>query len=152
MLKLIMAVSADGYLCRGPDDRMGWTGTDDKRLFRLLTTLGGRVLLAGKTTAAMLPPLPGRTVIPLTRERSGQEGITLEEAVMSYPDAWLIGGPTVALEALRQQLVDEVVLCWSETHLHSGVSVRPLKAYMPTPVARIIMGRVVAEVTQWHER
>jgi dihydrofolate reductase len=150
MLRLIMAVSADGYLCRGPVDQMGWTGTDDKRLFRLLTTLGGRVLLAGKTTAAMLPPLPGRTVVPLSRSRSGEDGITLEEAVMSYPNAWLIGGPTVALEALKQGYVDEAVLCWSETSLHSGVPLRPLKAYMPTPTARVIMGRVVAEVTQWH--
>lgn len=40
-LKLIMAVSADGFVSNGPDDHMDWTGPDDKKAFRLLTSVGG---------------------------------------------------------------------------------------------------------------
>ena len=92
-MRLLMAVSADGFLARGPDDDMSWTGQTDKKLFRLLT-LVDPLLLAGATTAKLLPKLPGRTVVPLSRR-----GLALSD--MQSVDGWLIGGPTVAQEALR---------------------------------------------------
>jgi dihydrofolate reductase len=115
-LKLIMGVSADGFVARGPTDDMTWTGSTDKRVFRLLTSVGG-VLGAGRRTFEQLPRLEGRTVVSLSRN-----GVTLNEFCRLYPDAWLIGGQEVALEALRLNLVDQAFLCNSrEVFLSFGV-------------------------------
>ena len=136
-LKLVMAVSKDGFLSMSRDDEMGWTGPEDKKVFRLLTSVGG-VLGAGRRTFELLPVLKGRKVICLsTRKgmvqnaearialditRSGPSSVVPEtaayEATMSlgafafaHPGAWLIGGLTIAEEALRIGLLDEVHLC-----------------------------------------
>lgn len=67
MLKLIMAVSSDGVLSLGPSDDMSWTSKEDKQIFKLLTLTSGAVLGAGLTTYNLLPHLPNREVIPLSR-------------------------------------------------------------------------------------
>lgn len=143
-LKLIMAMSADGFLCRGSDDDMRWTGLTDKRLFHALTMTGG-AMGAGRKTCALLPPLPGRTLVCLsngpadyayfpTRGYSSREKAVMQVPQMSlgmfahrYPGAWLLGGPTVASEALDTQLVDEVHLCQSPAFIGGvGSSSPPL--------------------------
>lgn len=115
-LKLVMAVSADGFVARGPTDDMTWTGSTDKRVFRLLTSVGG-ILGAGRRTFEQLPKLEGRTVVPLSRN-----GMTLIEFASQYPDAWLIGGQDIALDALRCGKLDQVFLCRSrEAFLRFGI-------------------------------
>lgn len=119
-MKLILAHSADGYLAREDDpDDMGWTGTYDKRIFRLLTAISGKVA-AGRRSAKVLPPLPGREVLTLTRspERVGE--YNLDHPRLRQEDIWLIGGPTVAAEAIRRRLVTLVVFCECEARLGSG--------------------------------
>lgn len=115
MLRGLMAVSADGYVCTGPRDDMRWTGSADKRLFREQTM--GCVVGVGSTTAALMPPLPGRTLVRITREAEGQLPIVYDGASMALgafaracPDAWLIGGQTVLLAAIEADLVGCVVL------------------------------------------
>lgn len=125
--KLLLAVSADGYVARGPDDDMRWTGVLDKRIFRLLT-LSSPILLAGAATAKLLPPLPDRTVMPLSRG-----GIHLGMAAVDYPDAWLIGGPTVALAALKQRLVGVAVICRTEAVLGGGIPFAPIRWWLGGP-------------------
>lgn len=147
MLKLIMAVSADGFLARGPDDDMRWTGKTDKKLFRLLTSVGA-VCGAGTTTWRQMPELKGRRLVPISRqpgqamkptkplttgmlpalERFVSDSTFITEPLMtlgqfahSHPGAWLIGGPTVALEALDCNLVNQVYLCRSTVHLFEGM-------------------------------
>lgn len=134
-LKLVMAVSKDGVVSLGPDDDMLWTGRDDKRAFRLLTHSGG-ILGAGRKTFESLPRLKGRTVVclstrrgmvqnaaarealqfpmsdgPLSDEAAYESTMTLGQFAHRHPDAWLIGGQTVALEALSVSLLLLVVLC-----------------------------------------
>lgn len=104
-MRLLMASSDDGYLCKGPDDDMGWTGSTDKLLFRALTSVGG-VCAAGSRTHDLMPSLPGREFIRLSRE-----AYTLEHLQEAHPDAWLLGGPTVARTALEAGLVHEAHLC-----------------------------------------
>jgi dihydrofolate reductase len=108
-MKLILAVSSDGYLARGPTDDMAWTGRIDKFTFKLLTLSDGCELLAGSTTHRQLPSLPGRPVRRITRKIN--EGVSLKEAYRRFPDAWLLGGPTVALEALKRGMVDRAFIC-----------------------------------------
>jgi dihydrofolate reductase len=112
-LKLIMVVSADGFVSRGPDDDMRWTGKDDKRVFRMLTQVGTGFLGAGRKTAALMPPLKGRTVVTLSHQLGHT---TLGRFAHAYPGAWLIGGQTIALDALEHALVDEAYICHAHAH------------------------------------
>lgn len=129
MLRAIMAVSADGFVCRGPEDDMRWTGSADKRLFREQTA--GCAIGAGTTTWETMRglSLPDRTLVHITREpRDLWSGGPTEELEMTlggfaehYPDGWLIGGQTVLLSAIREGFVDRVLLSHVETELGDGV-------------------------------
>ena len=106
-LRLIMAVSGDGIVSRGPDDDMSWTGAEDKAIFRALTGVGGLCGIGSKTARTMPNRLDGRVLMPLSRS-----GFTLEHlALASAGSAWLLGGLTVARAALEEGLVAEVHMC-----------------------------------------
>jgi dihydrofolate reductase len=109
-MKLIMAVSADGYVARGPDDDMSWTGREDKAVFQLMTLSTDAPLLAGRRTADFLPRLRARTLQPLSLDPA--KGMTLEQAFARWPDAWLIGGQTVAERAIAKGFIDRTYLCF----------------------------------------
>lgn len=140
-LRLILASSADGVLAMGRDDPMHWTGKDDKTAFRLLTQVGG-VCAAGRTTWKQLPKLKGRRVMCLSRTpgyaMSSRPLLTKYEAIPidatcalehtvtlggfahAHPGGWLLGGPTVAQEALDAHLVDQVFMCRAPAQLRGG--------------------------------
>lgn len=123
--KLLMAVSSDGFLARGPDDDMRWTGHSDKKLFRLLTeTSPDSIVLAGRKTAELLPVLPRRRVKVISRDHT--KGITLQEASWAHGNSWLIGGPSVALEAVQANLVDTAVIVIAAANLGTGIPFGPL--------------------------
>lgn len=134
MLKLILAVSADGYLARGPRDDMSWTGRDDKAAFRLLTSVGGRCAVGARSWALMPAELPGRSLVPLTQDgrlvyhgldRTGacpEASTTVGRFAHANPAGWLLGGPSLAHEALDLGLVDQVYLCRSPVVLHGEQS------------------------------
>lgn len=144
-MRLLLAVSADGFLAKGPDDDMRWTGPIDKAIFRLLTLSNGNdVLLAGSRTFDQMPKLPGRQMERLSR---GPGGLSLGYASSAYLDAWLIGGPEVALAALRDQEISRAFLCISPNILGEGVSVSPLLEMMPEePEFTIKVGDVRVQV------
>lgn len=106
-MKLLMAVSIDGFVAKGPVDDMSWTGSVDKAIFKLLTMTGDRELYAGYTTCCQLPALKNRKVRPLSRDT--MKGYKLQD-IYQY-DSWLIGGQTVALEAIDKGYLKEVYLC-----------------------------------------
>ncbi len=120
-LRVLMAVSADGYVAKGSDDDMSWTGLDDKQLFRSLTVSGG-VLGMGRTTYDLcgekLRTFGRRTVCLSSRPG---HGIGLGAFAFSHPGAWLVGGLTVVREAVRLDLVDEVHLIENPNELGHGV-------------------------------
>lgn len=160
-MRLLLASSADGYLARGPEDDMKWTGPIDKAVFRLLTLSNGNdVLLAGSRTFDQMPKLPGRTMERLSRERWDHESwksIDLAAAAACYPDAWLIGGPTVAREALQLGLVRRAFICVSPVELGSGMHARELEQFLPAePEFTIKVGDVrvlvYTEDQQWRGR
>lgn len=124
MLRAIMAVSADGYVSRGPDDDMSWTGPEDKRLFRTATE--GCAIGAGTTTWRLMKDLelPGRKLVRISRaplRKLENESIrTLGGFAETYPDGWLIGGQTVLLAGIDEGLVDRVLLSIVSAELKSG--------------------------------
>jgi dihydrofolate reductase len=108
-LRLVMAVSRDGYLSRCKGDTMEWLGPTDKAVFRVLTGVGG-VCGVGSGSAPYMPvELPGRVLWTLSRS-----GTTLGDFAERHPGTWLLGGPTLAAQALEQDLLDEVHLCRSD--------------------------------------
>lgn len=107
-MRLLMAVSRDGYLCKGPDDDMSWTGEADKRVFKSLSLVYGVCFMGSRTAAIMKAKLPGRTLHTLSRSGS----FTLQTASIQYPHAWLLGGPTVAYRAIVSDYVNEAHLCF----------------------------------------
>lgn len=104
-LKVILARSLDGYLAASAGDDMRWTGPLDKRLFKMLTHVGG-VIGVGSNTARLMPYIPGRTLVPLSR--SNPSLMTLGEFARREPNAWLAGGPSIVMDAWRRGLISEV--------------------------------------------
>lgn len=127
-LKLIMAVSADGFVAKGAKDDMRWTGFTDKQVFRLLTA-SHPILLVGRQTFDIMPPLPWRRVIPLSRDPD--KGISLEQAVAEYPGAWLGGGAQVAQAALEADLVETSYVCHTSAMLGEGIPFAPIRQLLP---------------------
>lgn len=117
-MRLIMAVSRDGLVSRAEGD-MSWTGHLDKKLFRLLTTVGNRPLGAGRTTYDLLPELKGRSVVSISRDSTKGCALGAYEA-MTSGEGWLIGGQGVALSAIDEGYVHEVFLCHTPGHALEG--------------------------------
>jgi dihydrofolate reductase len=114
-MKLVMAVSRDGWLARDAEDDMSWLGSTDKAVFRILTGVGGVVGVSHRTAECMPGNLPGRRVIFLSRyEKKTSHVMALEDFQHSHPDGWLIGGPTLAHAAMEARYLDEVHLCRSD--------------------------------------
>lgn len=164
-MRLILASSRDGILACGPRDDMRWTGSDDKRVFRLLTQVGG-VLAAGRTTFEQMPYLKGRRLRCLSRRpgmvrealpplsfRKADElapqdlvyadaTMTLGQFQHAHPDGWLIGGPTVAHEALDANLVSQVFMCRAPVDLMAY-------PFEDRPILDHVTGRL-RDGPQWH--
>lgn len=140
-MRLLMAASLDGYLCRDERDDMSWTGPADKALFRALTGVG-RVCAAGRTTWNIMPKLEGRQLIPLSR---GCFDLARLQAL--HPDAWLLGGPTVARAAVLYGMVDEFHLVRSRrVRLGGGVPLSSVVSSLPAPALATALDDVVLEV------
>lgn len=114
-MKLLMAVSKDGFVARSSDDDMSWLGAIDKAVFRILTGVGGVVGCSLKTAKLMPKQLPGRQIVHISRcYRPEILTYSLAEFNRYYPGAWLIGGPTLAIAALANGYIKEVHLCRSD--------------------------------------
>jgi len=106
-LNVILAVGRDGFMARGSEDNMQWTGQTDKAIFKLLTSVG-QIIGMSNRSADLLPPkgLPGRQVVRLSRT-----GYQLMDFAENNPGAWLGGGYTLTKEALELDLVRAVFVC-----------------------------------------
>lgn len=134
-LILVMAMTADGFIAKGPDHFPDWTGREDKRRFAAITRQAGVVIMGARTFDTIGMPLPGRKNVILTRKRErqshwdnlvfsdqhpaplldqlGQEGFTT---------AILAGGATVNTLFARQGLIDEIELTIAPKIFGQGLS------------------------------
>lgn len=144
-MKLILAVSQDGFLCMPGHDTMAWTHPVDKKIFRLLTRSSFAPLLAGQPTQDVMP------VLPIPVQVISREGVTLGKAQELWPDAWLIGGPTLARAALDGKYVRKVYLVMSPICLYEGVPVSKVKDAIPGAARRevIKVNPVMVEIFSW---
>lgn len=142
-----MAVSADGFLARSATDDMRWLGQEDKRVFRVLSGVGGMLGASVRTASLMPRPLDGRDLWELSRDR-----VTLQDfADNSGEDGWLLGGPGLAVEAFERRLLHEVHLCRSRRRAFASDELARCctSAYpdVVTPMLRGRQGRVTWAMT-----
>ena len=126
-MKLIMAVSVDGFVARDELDDMSWTSSTDKKIFRILTSVGGICAVGSKTYATMPQILTGRSLLKLSRN-----GLTLRFLTSINTSIWLLGGQTIALEAFKLGYIHEVHLCRSTVILGRGIF-EQLSQYLVSP-------------------
>ncbi|WP_232677029.1 dihydrofolate reductase [Nocardioides sp. R-C-SC26] len=109
---MVAAVAQNGVIGDGPD--IPWSVSGEQRLFKEVTT--GHVLVMGRTTYESIGrPLPGRTTIVLTRDRTwrpaevpGSDGVlvahsfidALARAATLEGEVIVAGGAQVYAEAL----------------------------------------------------
>ena len=116
-MKLLMAMSSDGFLAKNKDDDMKWTGKTDKQLFWLLTQFSAGPLLIGERSAEHMPSLFGRRVLKLNSKRA-----PLQYAAELYSEAILLGGPNLAKVALDLGMIDIACIIVSPAELGSGMA------------------------------
>lgn len=109
-MRLIMAISRNGYVSRGPTDTMTWTGPTDKAVFKLLTSTEDVLAASAQTLEYMPSALPGRGKV-FALSTNPMRGVALEDLAPAAPNAWLLGGQTIGLHAMRNGFVDQVYLC-----------------------------------------
>lgn len=119
-MKLIMAISADGYVARSPQDDMSWLGSADKAAFRILTCVGGVLGVSARTANFMPLVLPGRKLVRLSHH-----DMDLTTFYKKHPDAWLLGGQTLALGALEMGYIGEAHICRSTRYAFPDKSQDP---------------------------
>ncbi len=151
-MKLILGISSDGYFACGPNDDMSWLDPMDKKIFRILTSVGGVCGVSAKTAESM-PTLLGRRVQIISRQPG--VGVSLGVFAGVNPNGWLLGGPKLARAALEEGLIDEAFTCIS---LGRNVPTADpqykndlfFEDYGLTNKGRIRMGEVLVEVWRKH--
>ena len=116
---LVAAVARNGVIGNGPD--IPWKVPGEQRLFKELTM--GDVLVMGRATYESIGrPLPGRTTIVLTRDRSwSADGVrvahslidALAQAALLPGEVMVVGGAQVyaaALPLATEQIISEIPL------------------------------------------
>ncbi|CAM3828096.1 dihydrofolate reductase [Tsukamurella ocularis] len=102
MIGLIWAQARGGVI--GADGGIPWHIPEDMKFFRE-TTAGATVLMGRRTWDSLPPrfrPLPGRTNIVVTRDRSWRaDGAVVQHApTLPDGDVWVIGGGEIYAAAL----------------------------------------------------
>lgn len=109
-MKLIMAVSGNGFVAKGPDDDMSWTGLTDKAVFKLLTSTSDVLAVSAKSLESMPKQLPGRGKL-YGLSTDPRRGVPLEDFAAMFPGAWLLGGQELAVYAMKNGFVDKAYIC-----------------------------------------
>jgi dihydrofolate reductase len=118
-MRLLMAVSKDGFLAKSPEDDMQWTGSTDKKLFWLLTQFEHGPLLISEKSAAQMPTLPGRQIVKLSS--SNRKLLSLEQAAAWFEHGLLLGGPTLARTAISMGLIETTCVIHCPKELGDGM-------------------------------
>jgi len=122
VVSLIVAVSSNGVI--GRDGGLPWRLSNDLKHFKKLT-MGHHLIIGRRTWDEVGKPLPGRTMVVVTRSRPfAPEGVrvanSLEEALDIARDddePFIGGGAHIYRMALENNLVDRLYI----TRVHAEV-------------------------------
>lgn len=101
-VRIIAALTADGFIARGPDHLANWTSKEDKRLYVELTKQAGVMIMGSKTYDTIGRPLPGRKTVVYT---SRPENYDNPELLITN------AAPKEILEILQDQGYSDVAIC-----------------------------------------
>ncbi len=121
-VSMIVAVSSNGVI--GRDGGLPWYLPADLRHFKR-TTMGHHLIIGRRTWEELGNPLPGRTMVVVTRSRQlvleGAQGVSsIEEALevaAADDEPFIGGGSQIYRVALAHGLVDRIYL----TRIHAEI-------------------------------
>lgn len=126
MIAIVVAASENNAI--GLNNQLLWHLPNDLRFFKN-TTWGGAVIMGRKTFESVNKPLPGRTNIVVTANKSWhsdqvQVAGSIEEALqmaqqLHHKDIFIIGGGAVYRQSM--QLVDRIYLTRVHAHFDADV-------------------------------
>lgn len=143
-MRVIMGVSADGFTAKSSHDDMSWTPLLDRQIFRAMTiSCGGQIVMGRNTYETFLRPNPdntcsdelhaatlrGRTKFVVTNQPNGASQFnyrdwtagSLNDALQTVQNGWLIGGQNLVLSYLKLGVVTEVHLMYNDVKLGNGI-------------------------------
>lgn len=134
-ITLVAAMSRNGVI--GKDGRLPWRLPTDLGRFKRLT-LGKPVVMGRKTYESIGRPLPGRTNVVLTRDRTWKPPLGVMEAYTIKDALWLvdhfdeicvIGGSEIY--ALFLPLASRIELTLVDTEIENGDAFFPFEHHHP---------------------
>jgi dihydrofolate reductase len=141
LVSIIAAVAANGVI--GRDGDLPWRLPADLRFFKRVTT-GHHLVMGRKTWASIGRPLPGRTIVVITRDRSLEiPGVRVVHALADAlalaraagdSEAFVAGGAEVF--ALALPLADRLYLTRVHARVDGDVCFPPLREQEWVEVAR----------------
>lgn len=129
-MKAILAVSVEGMVANSDRDDMTWTGSDDKAIFRMLTSVGGVLGCSHRTRLLMPPSLKGRTLLTLSRNPQKVDHVLPQMRDLAwfkrtFQNPWLIGGQAIVAEAVKHNMLGQAFICKSMHSCHPTPSAIP---------------------------
>ncbi|WP_337045094.1 dihydrofolate reductase [Emticicia sp. 17c] len=143
MISIIVAVAENGAI--GKDNQLLWRLSADLKQFKALTT-GHAIIMGRKTFDSIGKPLPNRTNIVVSRQKSVsadeavlvasslQEAIKLAYQVKADDEVFIIGGGNIYEQAL--ELTDKIYLTEVKANIEGDTFFPKLKADEWKEVAR----------------
>jgi dihydrofolate reductase len=132
---LLMALTLDGKIGKGPNHYPDWTGKEDKKLFVEISKRAGVVIMGSKTFDTFGKPLPDRKNIVLTRKKNRisewenliytdkkPPDILQDLEKEGFSNAVLAGGATVNSLFAKENLIDEIIVTISPKIFGYGIS------------------------------
>ncbi|NNF98593.1 MAG: dihydrofolate reductase [Desulfobacteraceae bacterium] len=132
---LVMALTVDGKIGLTDSHFPDWTGSEDKKMFKRVSTEAGVIIMGSKTFDAIGKPLPGRENIVLTRRfdrvssfenlmftGENPHVILKDLEKRGYTQVVLAGGSQINTIFARQKLIDELLITYSPLTFGHGLS------------------------------
>lgn len=146
-MKALFVESYNGFLAKNASDDLRWSGSMDKKIFRLLTSFGSGVCVCSKHTYELLPQKmlddPARKYI--VAEKTGSKSLPALNQV--YPDAVLIGGPAFIKVAYNMSVLDTIVVTTTKQGIIGDPKYKnPLSAVLRHPVTQIDFGDIIVRI------
>lgn len=119
-MQLILGLSQNNFIAKSENDDMKWLKAD-KNVFRLLSATNEGICFISRKSGLLMPKtLPGRKIIKLST-LDYTKYLTLELAFSYYPNSNLLGGQTLALEAINKNYITDIFLTYAPIELKEGI-------------------------------